>query len=126
MKKLVSIFAAILITVILIVPASAKTLLLGDVDYDNVVTAKDARSILRAAAMLDSFTDEQNAIADVDQSGKVEAVDARLALRFAAQLEDLSEDAQIAADVDFDDKVTAVDARKILRVSAGLDIFGYE
>lgn len=62
---------------------------LGDVDGDGVVTAADARLILRRAARLITFTDEQDWLADVDDDGKVTAADARIVLRVAAKLETL-------------------------------------
>lgn len=60
---------------------------LGDVDGDGVVTAADARLILRRAAKLISFTAEQDWLADVDDDGEVTAADARIVLRVAAGLE---------------------------------------
>lgn len=62
---------------------------MGDVDGDGVITAADARQILRRAAKLIKFTMEQDARADVDSDGKVTAADARIVLRVAAQLETL-------------------------------------
>lgn len=59
----------------------------GDVNNDGKVTAADARSALRAAAKLDSFTDEQIAIADMDGDGKITAADARKILRISAKLD---------------------------------------
>lgn len=58
----------------------------GDVDMDGKITAADARLILRRAAHLIRFTDEQDALADVDKDGKITAVDARIVLRMAANL----------------------------------------
>ena len=87
MKKFISIFAVVLMAVILMLPASAKTLLLGDVNTDGSVTAKDARTILRVAAHLEELTDEEKLIADVDKSGDVTAKDARMVLRVSAKLE---------------------------------------
>lgn len=60
---------------------------LGDVDGDGVVTAADARLILRRAAKLISFTADQDWLADVDDDGEVTAADARIVLRVAAGLE---------------------------------------
>ena len=62
---------------------------MGDVDGDGIVTAADARQILRRAARLITFTMEQDARADVDKDGKVTAADARIVLRVAAKLETL-------------------------------------
>lgn len=62
---------------------------MGDVDGDGRVTAADARLILRRAALLIKFTDEQDWLADVDDDGEVTASDARLVLRVSAGLETL-------------------------------------
>lgn len=59
----------------------------GDVDGDGVITAADARLILRRAAKLISFTADQDWLADVDDDGEVTAADARIVLRVAAGLE---------------------------------------
>lgn len=62
---------------------------MGDVDGDGKILAADARLILRRAAKLIEFTDEQDYLADVDDNGKVTANDARIVLRVAANLETL-------------------------------------
>lgn len=62
---------------------------LGDVDGDGLVTAADARLILRRSARLIDFTDEQDWLADVDDDGNVTAADARIVLRVSAKLETL-------------------------------------
>ena len=61
---------------------------LGDVDGDGKVTAADARLVLRRAALLVTFTVEQDWLADVDDDGAVTARDARIILRVAAGLEE--------------------------------------
>ena len=61
---------------------------LGDVDGDGKVTAADARLVLRRAALLVTFTVEQDWLADVDDDGDVTAKDARIILRVAAGLEE--------------------------------------
>lgn len=58
----------------------------GDVDRSGLVTASDARLILRFSAQLQSFDAEQKKLADVDGDGNVTASDARRALRIAAKL----------------------------------------
>lgn len=58
----------------------------GDVDMDGKITAADARLILRRAAHLVRFTDEQDRLADVDKDGVITAVDARIVLRIVAGL----------------------------------------
>ena len=60
---------------------------MGDVNGDGVVTAADARLILRRSAKLVTFTMEQDARADVNKDGKVTAADARKVLRVSAKLE---------------------------------------
>lgn len=87
MKKYVSIFAVLLLTVMLMTSSSAKTLRRGDVNSDGSITATDARTILRAAATLTTLTDEQKLVADVDGNGKVTAKDARMVLRVSAKLD---------------------------------------
>ncbi len=58
----------------------------GDVDFDGVITATDARTLLRASAELVILTYEQATVADVDGSGSVLANDARVTLRMSALL----------------------------------------
>ena len=64
---------------------------LGDVDGDGKVTAADARRILRRAAKLVVFTNEENVRADVDKDGKITAKDARKVLRVSARLDTFDE-----------------------------------
>ena len=58
-----------------------------DTSPDGKITAKDARSILRIAARLDSPDDVTKEAADVDSDGKVTSKEARNILRFAAKLQ---------------------------------------
>lgn len=58
----------------------------GDVDRSGLVTASDARLILRFSAQLQSFDAEQKKLADIDGDGNVTASDARRTLRIAAKL----------------------------------------
>ncbi len=60
---------------------------IGDADGDGLITAADARLILRRAAQLVVFTPEQEERADVDCDGKITAKDARMVLRVAAKLD---------------------------------------
>ena len=62
---------------------------LGDVNNDGKITAADARTILRAAARLETLTDVQSLAADIDKNGKVTASDARIALRISAKLDSI-------------------------------------
>ncbi len=62
---------------------------LGDVDYDNKITAADARLALRASVGLEKFDSQKNYAADVDKNGSITAADARLILRASVGLEHL-------------------------------------
>lgn len=59
----------------------------GDVDYDNKITAVDARLALRASVGLEKFDSQMNYAADVDKNGSITATDARLILRASVGLE---------------------------------------
>ena len=59
----------------------------GDTSPDGKITAKDARTILRIAARLDSPDDVTKEAADVDSDGKATSKEARSVLRFAARLQ---------------------------------------
>ncbi len=62
-------------------------ILKGDTSPDGKITAKDARTILRIAARLDSPDDVTKEAADVDSDGKATSKEARSVLRFAAKLQ---------------------------------------
>lgn len=93
MKKLIALFLAVLIllttsaAVFAAGDAPAGALLRGDANDDGVVTAADARMILRIAAQLDSADGLVFAVLDVDESGDITAQDARMTLRVAAMLD---------------------------------------
>ncbi len=73
---------------LLICTVSSNAALSGDVtDGDNLVTANDARTILRAAVGLETLTAEQKDIADTDGDGQITATDARTALRISVSLD---------------------------------------
>ena len=59
----------------------------GDADNDGVVTAADARKILRVAAGIDKLSGQARLNADVDNDGVIYASDARETLRKAAKLD---------------------------------------
>lgn len=61
----------------------------GDCDGDGKITAKDARMVLRFAADLEFYPDEQMERCDVNHDNKISPADARLILRAAAKLEDI-------------------------------------
>ena len=84
---------AFLLTIVTILSAvsimgSAAKLMAGDVSGDGKVTAADARLVLRRAALLVTFSVDQDWLADVDDDGAVTAKDARIILRVAAGLEE--------------------------------------
>lgn len=62
-------------------------IVIGDVNADGKVTAADARLILRRAANLESFTDNQTIASDVDKNNKITASDARKVLRVSSSLD---------------------------------------
>ncbi len=64
---------------------------LGDVNFDKLITAVDARKVLRASAELDKLTDAQFKVADVDFDGVITAKDARIILRVSAELDTFSQ-----------------------------------
>lgn len=88
MKKTLFSLLLFLLMSILYISASAKTVLLGDVDMNGKVTASDARVVLRATAGLDGLSEEQLIIADADSNQKITAADARKILRIASKLDE--------------------------------------
>lgn len=86
--------------------------LLGDVDGDGRITAKDARLALRASANLVKLTAEQKKRADIDGDGKRPASSIAFGDTQSADF--------LPGDIDADRKITAKDARAILRISAGM------
>ena len=87
MKKIISVLVIVMLTSVLALTASAKTVLKGDVDMNGKITASDARTTLRTAARLETMDETQIIIADVTGDGKVTASDARTILRCAASIE---------------------------------------
>lgn len=65
---------------------SANASLVGDINGDGVISAEDAREILRLCVGVDPMTDKMKLLADLDRDGTVGAEDARLALRLAIGL----------------------------------------
>ncbi len=59
----------------------------GDVDSDGMITAADARLVLRASAKMDTLTGAYFVAADVNGDGKITAADARRILLVAAGLD---------------------------------------
>lgn len=60
---------------------------LGDLDFDNNVTALDARIALRVSAKLAEISDDRVKYSDIDGDGKISAGDARKILRISAKLD---------------------------------------
>ncbi len=65
------------------------SVVLGDVDGDGVVTAKDSRAVLRHSARIEFLEESSYAAADVNSDGVINAADARKVLRAAARIETL-------------------------------------
>ncbi len=65
----------------------------GDVDQDGIISAADARLVLRRAVDLENFPEGSDVFiaADMDLDGKITAADARLILRESVGLENLSD-----------------------------------
>lgn len=68
--------------------ASAKTVLVGDIDSNGKVTASDARTVLRVSARLDEIDEDIFPVADTDRNGKITSADARKILRIASRLDE--------------------------------------
>ncbi len=68
-------------------PPIVDEIIRGDADRDGVVTASDARSILRCAVGLEDLDKEQMKRADINGDGVCSADEARSVLRVAAGLE---------------------------------------
>ncbi len=63
-----------------------EKILMGDANSDRVITASDARLILRNSALLENFTSAQKSNCDMNLDGIITASDARTVLRISAQL----------------------------------------
>ncbi|GEM_PF-1917758 len=61
--------------------------ILGDVDGNGIVNARDARLALRASAKIERLNSYQIRVADYDKNGKLSALDARYILRASAKLD---------------------------------------
>ena len=85
--KLLLCLAAIVSTLV-VMSLSANAFLTGDVNTDKVITADDARLILRTAVKLETLTEQQFKIADINDDGQITANDARLVLRMSVNLEE--------------------------------------
>ena len=72
-----------------VVPALARELLNGDVDFDGKVTPSDARLVLREAVKLEALSADAVRCADADGDSRITPADARLVLRASVGLETL-------------------------------------
>ncbi len=88
LQRIIPFLLTALFVMSMALPASAATVLLGDLDNDGNITASDARTALRLAVGLDKSTEDLVRIGDVDGNGAVNAADARLILRAGVKLED--------------------------------------
>ena len=88
-NKLTALLLAL--AMLLALTGSASAAYLGDINRDGKVNSTDARTALRAAAKLETLTDEQTRFGDVNGNGHIDASDARIILRMAANLEALVE-----------------------------------
>lgn len=77
-----------IIELVLTSPSLPETVF-GDVDSDGIVTASDARFVLRASVFLEKLTPEILKLGDIDKSGALTANDARMILRASVGLEQL-------------------------------------
>lgn len=75
-----------LLVTALICPFSVNAAVSGDVTGDGILTAEDAREILRFSVGIDSLSAEMKLLADADGDGVVSAGDARQVLRLAIGL----------------------------------------
>lgn len=85
MKKLSALFICICTVIISVFNVFAA--MPGDTDKDRIITASDARTVLRASVGLETLTEEEFTIADVDKDGIITAADARTILRASVGLE---------------------------------------
>ena len=88
MKKILSALFIFVLLFLLCVSTSAKTVLLGDVDFSGKVTASDARKVLRVSAHIDDIDENIIPVADADKNGKITASDARKILRISAKIDE--------------------------------------
>ena len=61
----------------------------GDANNDGKISAADARLVLRMAAKIDEYSDEQIAYLDLNNDKKITAADARILLRISAKIESI-------------------------------------
>ncbi len=88
MKKVLNTLFGFILIFLLCISASAKTVLLGDVDMNGTVTASDARTVLRVSAQLEELEESIIPVADADKDGRITSSDARKILRISSMLDE--------------------------------------
>lgn len=89
-KAFVLLVAFCMIFVVTVPNAGAYSVRVGDMDSDYLITAADARTVLRAVVGLDAVAAEEFfRNADANANGTLEAEDARLVLRAAVGLKSI-------------------------------------
>lgn len=78
---------------------SANASVPGDINGDGIVSAGDAREILRMSVGVVPMTDDMRVIADVDCDGTVNAGDARQALRLAIGLNNIKKGRSVGGEI---------------------------
>lgn len=78
---------------------SANASIPGDINGDGIVSAEDAREILRISVGVVPMTDDMRVIADVDCDGTVNAGDARQALRLAIGLNNIKKGRTVGGEI---------------------------
>ncbi len=85
--KMLSLLCAVSVSLTVFIGViSANAAVSGDMNGDGIVSAEDAREILRLSVGVEPMTPEMKILADIDCDGTVGAEDARLALRLAIGL----------------------------------------
>ncbi len=100
MKKAICLLS-VLITVFCLLTVGANAYILGDVDNDFLITASDARFVLRLSVGLEECEadSDQYKAADADNNGTIAAADARLILRGSVGLEKFAENTEKNLDI---------------------------
>lgn len=88
-KRILSVILSVMMILSVLPLSSIAAIEIGDVDGDNLISASDARLVLRTSVFLEELTKEQTAAADIDKDGKLTASDARSILRASVNLEEL-------------------------------------
>ncbi len=88
MKKVLSTIFVFILLFLLCIGASAKVVLLGDVDMNGTVSASDARKVLRVSAQLEEAGENIFPVADADKDGRITSSDARKILRISSMLDE--------------------------------------